>query len=112
MIPYTLSKHRPTDLPQPEVDPDLLRGKLCNGGFWAKPPGVRGTKPPEADDIFLFRRLISEQNYRINFGYLDYMASVEARLHQHIVVRTQGVRETVVDWAAGTNPGGPGRQSG
>ena len=40
--------------------------KLCNGGFGAKPqwcpgekPLVKGTSSPEADDIFLFQRLIS-----------------------------------------------------
>ena len=37
---------------------------------------VRGTKSPEADDIFFFQRLISSQNYHINLGNLDYMASV------------------------------------
>ena len=31
---------------------------------------VRGQGPPEADDIFLFHRLHSEQNYHIILGYL------------------------------------------
>src|SRR6218665_3086031 len=41
--------------------------------------GVRGTKSPEADDIVLFHR----QNYHINLGNLDYMASVRACLFEH-----------------------------
>jgi len=37
-------------------------------------PLVRG--PSEADDIFVFQRLISLKNYHINLGNLDYMARV------------------------------------
>ena len=43
--------------------------------------------PPEADDIYLFQRLISLKNYHINLGNVDYMASVGARLRQHMTVR-------------------------
>ena len=49
--------------------------------------GQRGKVSPEADDIFLFQRLLSQQNYHINLGYLDYIACVGAGLHQHIMVR-------------------------
>ena len=50
-----------------------------------------GTRPlvwliAEVNDIFLFHRLIYEQNYHINLEYLDYTESVGARLHQHIIV--------------------------
>src|SRR6218665_3213696 len=48
-------------------------GRRPQRGPGAKPL-VRG--PPEADDVFLFQRLISLQNYLINLGNLDYMARV------------------------------------
>ena len=49
------------------------QGATCNAvggygghilGYWVERPGY--CRPPEADDIFLFRRLISYQNYHIN----------------------------------------------
>jgi len=46
--------------------------------------GSEGRSPPEADDIFLFHRLISSQKYHINFGNLDYMASERACLCEHM----------------------------
>ena len=48
---------------------------------------VRGTKIPEADDIYLFQRIISLKNYHINLGNLDYIASMGAHLRQNITVR-------------------------
>ena len=39
-------------------------------------PLSEGLLPSEADDIFLFQRLISLKNYHINVGNLDYMTSV------------------------------------
>src|SRR6218665_297043 len=42
-----------------------------------------GCLVPKADDIFLFQRLISSQNYHINLGNLDYMASLRASLCEH-----------------------------
>jgi len=38
--------------------------------------GSEGRSPLEADDIFLLQRLFSEQDYHINLGNLDCMASV------------------------------------
>ena len=57
-----------------------------------------GRSPSEADEIFVFYRLFSLKNYQINSRYLDYMASVGARLYQpisHKGIRTQGVRGTL-----------------
>ena len=45
-------------------------------GSRGKVRGSEGRSPPEADDNFLFRRLISLKNYHRNLGNLDYMASV------------------------------------
>ena len=63
-------------------------GQSPQWGSRGKAPGqgVRGTKSPEADNIFLLQRLISYQIIT-KFGNLVYMASVGARLHQHIMVR-------------------------
>ena len=43
--------------------------------------GVRS--PPEADDIFLFQRLISLKKIIVYLGNLDYMARVRTCLCEH-----------------------------
>jgi len=63
----------------------------CERGSTSAPAyngqGVRGTKPPETDDIFLFQRLISFKNYHVSLGNLDYMTCLGARLRQHKIIK-------------------------
>src|SRR6218665_1591544 len=65
-------KSSPDDCIRGGSRPSATEGKLHNGGLGAKPlvRGSEGRSPPEADNIFLFQRLLSLQNYHINLGYL------------------------------------------
>src|SRR6218665_1265433 len=67
-------KSSPDDCIRGGSRPSATEGKLHNGGFGGEAPGQgrgsEGRSPPEADNIFLFQRLLSLQNYHINLGYL------------------------------------------